>query len=249
MASSSRGVTGDLARRYFEIESLTDNEWRDLNYFEFIRINHKRYISHAIGNQAHYLPSDATEELLGIFLDVALEPIRRVHLRNLDAVGQRRRQVMLGTLRGIACTRVSERLMQEYPARQFVSLDSVGSWCEFADDEDRDLPFLPQEIDSLPVPLYAADSLSDQAENEEFAERDDQVLMQRLETVRGKLSTSQFELLKARIFVTSSPLQLAEMFNQRPEKVYDKLRKIRATLFSLLETDAQDQFDSLLSLR
>jgi len=249
MAIGFRGVTGELATRYYEIDTLSDSEWLNLNHFEFIRINYQRYVSHAVGNQGSYLPSDAVDELLGIFLDVGLEPIIRAHERNLDAVGQRRRQVMLGTLRGIARTRVSARLIQEYPARLPLPIEAVSS-CDSEDDFSGDSPlFSNPHTNSLPLPLYAADSLDDQYERDEVAERDDQVLLQRLETVRGKLSYSQYELLKARIFVTSSPTQLAEIFNQRPEKIYDKLRKIRAALFALLDTEEQPLYESLLSLR
>ncbi len=120
--------------KYRNLAPWSPSEWQQLDIHLFIAANFSRYCSNLIKRVGwQYLPSDATETLLGLFCDVAWKPLKAVHEKNLDAEGQRRNQIMLGTLKMIAFTRMVDALIREYP--NYITLDQLP---EFMDDNSFD---------------------------------------------------------------------------------------------------------------
>ena len=86
--------------RYRNLANWPDEAWEKLDIHLFIVANFNRYCTSLVKKVGtRNLPSDAVDSLPGLFCDVAHKPLSAVHQRNLDARGERRNQVMLGTLK------------------------------------------------------------------------------------------------------------------------------------------------------
>ncbi len=118
--------------RYRNLADWSPAEWENLDIYTFIAANFNRYCASLIKKVGlQYLPSDATDCLLGLFCDVSHKPMSAVHQKNLSAEGERRNQIMLGTLKMIAATRMVDALIKEYPS--YINLDQLP---EFSAEED-----------------------------------------------------------------------------------------------------------------
>ena len=99
--------------------------WRELDIHDFIAANFNRYCTLLLKKVGmKHLPSDAPDCLLSLFCDVAYKPLHAVHSKHLDLVGERRNQVMLGTLKMISVTRMVDALIKEYPS--YVNIDQFN---------------------------------------------------------------------------------------------------------------------------
>lgn len=182
-----------------------ESDWLNLDIHLFIAANFNRYCStlvKKIGLQ--YLPSDATDSLLGIFCDVAYKPLRTVHRKNLDAVGDRRNQIMLGTLKMIAFTRMVQAVIKEYPS--YIALE------QFSDSLDEDIPVEtaecppapPAVAEAHPLKMPNAESTFFAAETmDAFHEESDRLQQQEsdrvsvmVEMLRGHLTPVQYRHIR-----------------------------------------------------
>ena len=117
--------------RFRNLAEWPDHEWQTINIHLFIAANFNRYCSSLIKKIGlQYLPSDATDSMMSLFCDIAYKPLKTVHEKNLDAEGNRRNQVMLGTLKMITNTRMVDALIKEYPS--YVALEQM---MEFRDED------------------------------------------------------------------------------------------------------------------
>ena len=111
--------------RFRNLADWSSEEWQNIDIHLFIAANFNRYCSSLIKKIGlQYLPSDATESLLGIFCDVAYKPLQTVHKKNMDAAGDRRNQIMLGTLKMIAFTRMIQAVIKEFPS--YIALEQFS---------------------------------------------------------------------------------------------------------------------------
>jgi hypothetical protein len=107
-----------------DLSGITEEEWRHLDIHLFIAANSDRYYRLTIRKiGSKHLPGDILDILPGMFLDIAYRPLRAVHEKNLNATGDKRNQIMLGTLKMIALTRMVEAVIDECPLYHYLEDD------------------------------------------------------------------------------------------------------------------------------
>lgn len=200
--------------RYGNLAHWSPADWQNLDIHLYIAANFNRYcglLLKKVGPQ--YLPSDATDSLLGLYCDVAWKPLKAVHSRHLDAEGERRNQVMLGTLKMITLTRMVEALIREYP--NHLDIDQIPGLADLddqPDDGDESLSHLPV-ANGLPQPaLFAAahSPLPDMAIWQEDQIEDERTLIM-LEKLRSRLTPIQFRHLRHIICEHLDVSEIAEL--------------------------------------
>lgn len=201
-------------QRYCNLAPWDHEEWQQLDIYMFIAANFTRYCTHLIkriGTQ--HLPSDTTDSLLGIYCDVAWKPLKAVHGKNLDAEGERRNQIMLGTLKMITFTRMKDALIREFP--NYISIDQLpvyaddDSGCD--DDDDLSHVFCASTNHPVPRALFAADdySLSYDMQEQEESEEDERVSTL-LERMRSRITPVQYRHLRYTICERMDTMEIAE---------------------------------------
>lgn len=217
----------------------SDSDWQNLDIHLFIAANFNRYCSGLIKKIGlQYLPSDAPESLLGIFCDVAFKPLTSVHKKNLDASGERRNQIMLGTLKMIASTRMVDALIKEYPS--YIALEQLSE----PSDEDSETP-LSTNVNSgglAPVdlspqqPAFFAAQTSDQCYQEidmELAAEDDKISIM-VETLRSHLTPIQYKHIRYAVCDGLSCFEIAERTGHSVTNVRIMLLNARKKMLELV---------------
>lgn len=225
----------DLAK-YRNLTQLTQEEWQDMDVYLFIAANFNRYCAPLIKKiGAKYLPSDASESLLSLFCDVGYKPLASIHQKNLNATGERRNQLMLGTLKMIATTRMVEAVIREFPS--YVTLDllpetSEKDYHKSITEEDY---LHPLAQDSLQTALYAAedDCVCHEEENIE-AERKDEHISQMIETIRSYLTPMQYKHLRFAVCEGLSCNEIAEQTGHSATNVRIMLLNARKKMLELI---------------
>lgn len=201
-------------QRYCNLASWSHDEWKQLDIYMFIAANFTRYCTHLIkriGTQ--HLPSDTTDSLLGIYCDVAWKPLKAVHEKNLDAEGERRNQIMLGTLKMITFTRMKDALIREFP--NHLSLDQFSFYSDdecYHEDDGHSPHFLKLHDDNpLQRAFFAAEDhalsheMQDQADSQE-----DERISTLLERMRSRVTPVQYRHLRYTICERMSTMEIAE---------------------------------------
>lgn len=187
-------------QKYRNLAHWNHEDWSNLDIHLFIAANFTRYCSHLIKRVGlQYLPSDATDSLLGLFCDVAWKPLRSVHEKNIDAEGERRNQVMLGTLKMITFTRMVDALIREYPS--YVTLDQLPEFesDEYADgDGDGDIHHCSysREYEPAQRALFAAENVDLSYEMLDHEDESDDDLTLMIEKMRSHLTPVQYRHLR-----------------------------------------------------
>lgn len=182
--------------RFRNLTHWSQDDWKDLDIHLFIAANFNRYCSTLIKKIGlQYLPSDTTESLLGLFCDVAFKPLTSVHKKNLTAQGERRNQIMLGTLKMIASTRMVEALIKEYPS--YIALEQLPEYTDQDCNQQDGLylggGFEPVTMNSYQNTLFAAetaDIFQEETDREEELENDRISVM--VEMLRSYLTPVQY---------------------------------------------------------
>ena len=229
--------------RYSNLAHWSQEEWRNINIHLFIAANFTRYCSSLVkrvGQQ--YLPNDAVDSLLGLFCDVAWKPLKTVHERNLDAQGDRRNQIMLGTLKMITVTRMVDALIREFP--NHVAIDQLPGFVEdnqYEDEDDDDnLNHLncPQDFEPSQRALFAAEdyaALYEVQEQEECIE--DERISTMLEQMRSTLTPVQFRHLRYAICGRMDATEIAELTGRSVTNARIVLLKTRKRMIDLVPPD------------
>lgn len=193
----------------------SQEDWYNLDIHLFIAANFTRYCTHLVKRVGlQYLPSDATDSLLGLYCDVAWKPLKSVHEKNLDAEGERRNQIMLGTLKMITFTRMVDALIREFP--NYVQIDQLPDFTEddcYDQDDDDCLNHIgyAREYEPLQRALFAAEDyiltydMLEQEENEE-----DERISTMLEKMRSRLTPVQYRHLRYTICERMDTMEIAE---------------------------------------
>lgn len=187
--------------RYRNLADWSHGEWQDLDIHLFIAANFNRYCSGLIKKIGlQYLPSDATDSLLGLFCDVAYKPLSTVHTKNLNAKGERRNQIMLGTLKMIAYTRMVQAVIKEFPS--YIAIEHITFSTE---DEGLTEPlnnstqpeFAPLHIPSSESAFFAAETMNCfYEESERQLQRESDRVSVMVEILRGHLTPVQYKHLR-----------------------------------------------------
>ena len=214
-------------------------DWQQLNIHLFIAANFNRYCSSLIKKIGlQYLPSDAPECLLGLFCDVAFKPLYSVHQKNLNANGERRNQIMLGTLKMIASTRMVDALIKEYPS--YIALEQLR---ENSDDENDLLDRLHPSGHGLAAidtsnhqTAFFAAQTSDQCDQEidlELTEEADRISIM-VETLRSYLTPVQYKHIRYAVCDGLSSHEIAERTGHSVTNVRIMLLNARKKMLELV---------------
>lgn len=242
-------VKDENISRYRNLTGLTQEEWVNLNIHIFIAANFNRYcgaLMKKIGYQ--HLPSDASNTLLGLYCDVGYKPLASVHQKNLDAVGERRNQIMLGTLKMISATRMIDAIIGEFPA--YLSLDNITSPAVNVDkseeyEEHTHFEYADQHVEE---PAYfAAESiglLNDEIEEEQAI--DDQRLSLMIEMLRSCLTPTQYQHLRYAVCDNLDCNEIAEQTGSTLTNVRVMLLNARRRMFELMPPDMAKKFEECI---
>lgn len=207
----------DIGKQHYRnLAHWNQSDWEQIDIHLFIAANFTRYCSYLIKRVGlQYLPSDATDSLLGLFCDVAWRPLKAVHEKNLDAVGERRNQVMLGTLKMITFTRMVDALIREYPS--YVALEQLPEFMEDdaldgeGDDDSLHHIAYSHEYEPSQRALFAAESHDldlDWINAEDTGEEDRVSTM--VEIMRSHLTPVQYRHLRYTICERMDTQEIAE---------------------------------------
>lgn len=231
---------------YRNLKDLSREEWLNLDIHLFIAANFNRYcglLIKKIGYQ--HLPSDAMESLLGLYCAVGYKPLASVHARHLDAEGEKRNQVMLGTLKTISVTRMVDAVINEFPA--YISIDRV--------DVDADGMAMSVAESAATYSFgYRDDAClfteDDYPETPEEAEKRQEEIEKnrsmRVEMVRHHLTVSQYQTFRHMICDHMDIHQLAEMTGTTLTNIRIMLLNIRRKLHGQLSQDMAREFEDCL---
>ncbi|CBL44592.1 Hypothetical protein HDN1F_10090 [gamma proteobacterium HdN1] len=233
--------------QYRNLRDFSEEQWKQLDIHLFIAANFNRYcglLLKKVGCQ--YLPSDATESLLGLYCSVAYKPLFSAHQKNLDAVGERRNQIMLGTLKMISMTRMVDALIQEYPA--YIPLEQINEQHESSEQNDT----LQQETDlsfSSSMLNCHADADTTPEENDQHETAQEQRKSVMVEEMRHHLTTSQYQTLRYLLCDRLEIGQIAEITGTSLTNVRIMLQNIRRRMFDMLPESSAADYESCLYRR
>lgn len=236
---------------YRNLIHLTEDEWQELNIYLFIAANFNRYCAPLIKKiGAKYLPSDASETLLSLFCDVGYKPLVSIHKKNLNAKGERRNQLMLGTLKMIATTRMVEAVIKEFPS--YVTLDLLP---ETSDSEyykafaEEDI-LQPAQQESWQQAMYAADSDCFNHEEAEIeANKNDEHLSLMIETIRSYLTPMQYKHLRYAICDGLNCNEIADKTGHSATNVRIMLLNARKKMMELIPDHLNQDYTDCLHRR
>ncbi|PCJ45959.1 MAG: hypothetical protein COA99_03720 [Moraxellaceae bacterium] len=223
---------------YRDLSSLTQEEWKSLDIYIFIAENFNRYCSiliKKIGMQ--YLPSDTRDSLMGIFCDVGHRPLTRAHAQNLNATGERRNQIMLGTLKMIATTRMVEAVIKEYPS--YVTLNAATDPVDSDDWTDCPTESFQQTPATHQPAFYAAENSCTFWNELEDQTQEDAELSLRMEVLRSYLTPLQFKHLRYTICDGLSTNEIAEKTGHSATNVRIMLLNARKIMLDLVPEHLQ----------
>ena len=241
---------------YRDLENWSKEDWENLNIHLFIAANFNRYCSillKRIGMQ--YLPNDATEMLLGIFSDVSYRPLKSLHQRYLYLEGGRRNQVMLGSLKKIATTRVLHALIKEFPTH--ISLDNDRKYgddeTEVEEKEENEsrfgyTPSFDSTMSKDSRAQFAAGSLGHETEHYPPDPRDVKKSLM-LENLRAHLTSVQYTHLRYTICDGLDPHEIALKTGHSVTNVRIMLLNARKAMFKLVPTHLHSDIESCLYRR
>lgn len=237
--------------RYGNLASLSQKDWHNLDIHLFIAANYSRYCALLLKKVGrYYLPGDVTDSLAGIFYDVAWKPLKTVHERYLDAEGERRNQIMLGTLKKIAVTRMVDALIREFPNHLGMGQLAELAESDEATEDEEVLPYLSHACEPMAEILLAAeDTLQINApEGQDTTDRTRSLLIM-LERVRPHLTPIQFRHLSYVIRDRLDVTEIAERTGHSVTNARTVLLAARRRLLTLVPATLAGSVEDCVRLR
>lgn len=240
----------DSLTHYRNLKDLSQAEWKNLDIHLFIAANFNRYCSGLIKKIGYqHLPSDATECLLSLFCATAYKPLKSVHEKNIDATGEKRNQVMLGTLKMISMTRMVDALIHEFPS--YLPLDYVITPTPQDGDAISNVAsnagFVLSHSHSIDEP--ASDythSLSTPEEKEQHCQKEEQYKSEMIERLRHLLTISQYQTMRHLLCDNMDLHQIAQITGTSLTNIRIMLQNIRRRLFEMLPPEQAHAFADCL---
>ena len=244
--------------RYRDLSNWSESEWLEMDIYLYIAANFNRYCGKLLKRVGvKHLPSDATEIMASLFSDIAHKPLTAVHQRELAAAGERRNQVMLGSLKKIAETRVLEALIKEFPSH--ISVDAMMHPSHFVDasrydgNDEVSGAFLQSQSTNLgrnEDAFYAAESVDDHVDYEHLTETPEEIdRAQKVEMIRGYLSATQYKHLRYVICDGLTLEEIAERTGCSATNVRIVLLHARKAMLNLVPVELRSAVESSLYRR
>jgi len=237
--------------RFRNLADWSVNDWENIDIHLFIAANFNRYCSSLIKKIGlQYLPSDATDSMMSLFCDVAYRPMKTVHEKNLHAEGNRRNQIMLGTLKMITNTRMVDALIREYPS--YVALENIP---EFRDEDyqfegymgNDGLAFGNTCTQSSEAIFFAAETCDMDIEETDFeAERESDRITVMLEMLRSYLTPVQYRHIRYAVCEGLTSQEIAERTGHSVTNVRIMLLNARKKMLDLVPTHLQESMQEFL---
>jgi hypothetical protein len=242
----------DAMTRYRNLATLPEKDWIDLDIHLYILANYQRYsasLMRRIGLK--YLPSDTQDILPGLFCDVAYRPLHKLHQANLDASGERRNQLMLGTLKMIAATRMVEAVIKEFPS--YTSLDDEDNDITVVDQGDTPYAMpstgIMQAAEPMPqyevafntshLPGYDGAATINEAE-QEFQQQDERISTM-IEILRSRLTQTQYRHLRMVLCEQLSYQDIADRTGHTINNVRSVLTNARRRLYEMVPEQSKPE--------
>lgn len=224
---------------YRNLKNISCKEWQSLNIHLFIDANFNRYSADLIKKVGpQHLPNDTYDSLGGLFCDVAFKPLSEAHRKHLHVEGERRNQVMLGTLKTIAATRMVAALIKEFPA--YTSLEGIqeieNEETETPYDELTTLPALPElKRSTAAFVQFSAESYEQDHSALDIQQRQEQnKLTFMVETLRSYLTPVQYQHLRYVVCDGLSSREIAEHTGHSTTNVRIMLSNARKKMLPLV---------------
>lgn len=235
---------------YRDLATLSTEAWQALDIHLYILANCDRYglnVMRRIGLK--HLPSDVQDILPGLFCDVSYRPLKKLHGEHLSAQGERRNQLMLGTLKQIAVTRMVEAVIREFPS--YVSLTAFDDEIERLDgsaEPDSDWA-QPQRHTASLAAFYAASSeVIDDEEYDHTLAAQEAELSCMLEQVRAQLTPTQYKHLRLVVCDRLSYREIAQQTGHSVTNVRSVLLNARKRLMDFAVEHAWLNADDIAKL-
>ncbi|MBV1921992.1 MAG: hypothetical protein KUG73_15035 [Pseudomonadales bacterium] len=245
----SKSIKNGNINQYRDLSSLSKDEWKSLDIYVFIAANFNRYCSGLIKKIGiQHLPSDTRDSLMGLFCDVGYRPLTRAHEKNIDAVGERRNQIMLGTLKMISTTRMVDALIKEYPA--YVTLNSTTDPVDGDDWTEASEELHHTSRETQATAFFAAESCTPfWNEIEQEQSHDDAELSLKMEVVRSYLTPLQFKHLRYTICDGLTTNEIAEKTGHSATNVRIMLLNARKIMMDLVPSHLQNDIQHCMRRR
>lgn len=233
---------------YTNLAGWSHSDWEQLDIYKFILANFRRYVSVVVaGVRRNNFPLEAYEVLPSLFIDCGYKALASVHGKNLEARGERRNQIMLGSLRANAGTRVVTAVIKEFPFHE--SLESYHAHPEATESEqtspqDEGQGFGRSEVSNLFT--ESSEILVDR----EILEAEWQVEKKnrlQVELIRGLLTNNQYQHLKSRVCEGNTEEQIALDTGKTVSNARITLKNARKRMYHLLTDEQQEAMAHLVS--
>lgn len=213
---------------YRDLADWSKSNWINLDIQSYVTENSTRYHSHLLNQfEPHTLPSTISYSLPGIFHTTSLEPLKKTHQRHLNEMGNRRNQIMLGTLKKITLTRVKAVLIKEFQSPSFI----------YNDNELDRYHYTPDFEDNAAHPTsiyYAAESLNQPVRpSQTNADIEDIKIQWMLENIRGHLTPTQYQHIKHILCDGLDANDIAAKTGRSVTNVRTVLQKARKKMYQL----------------
>lgn len=230
---------------YRNLKNMNQDEWQHLDIHLFIAANFNRYcgaLLKKIGYQ--HLPSDAANALMGLYCDVGFKPLSSVHAKNLDAAGERRNQIMLGTLKMISATRMVDAIIGEFPA--YLSLENMVNGSSLSSNQDEQ-PLFGQRRETATLQeetnFFATEvNLMLHEEVEEEKAHQEQRTSMMIEMLRPRFTQTQYEHLRYFVCDRLDCNEIAARTGNSVTNVRVMLLNARRRMLELMPPDVAENY-------
>lgn len=243
-------MTQHPLHHYRDLAALSTDAWQALDIHLYILANCDRYgmnVMRRIGLK--HLPSDVQDIIPGLFCDVSYRPLKKLHGEHLTAQGERRNQLMLGTLKQIAVTRMVEAVIREFP--NYVSLSAFDDEIERLDiSADQHCEWAqPNAHAASLAAFYAASSdVLDEEETDHQLATEETRLSSMLEQVRAQLTPTQYKHLRLVVCDRLSYREIAQQTGHSITNVRSVLLNARKRLMDFAVDQAWLDGDDIAKL-
>jgi hypothetical protein len=225
-----------------KIANMSQSEWEELNLGEWFLAHYapymwpttNAYMAHGI----FYDPAEIRNHLYA----VVVPALKTKHRKNLDATGEKRNQVLFGTLNAFATKRAPSDVHKQFPSSYEVAAFDLRSGSNGGMDES-----VPEWkiLEDLHTQYAAAESDQGDPTIDDLQERDDRIEAEEattsrmIEMIRPLLLPRQYQVYRFLFCDRMSPHEVAHELKVSVEHIYALRSKAKKTLLGILDCRSQ----------